>query len=130
MEGRGMSKKKAETKNLKAFQEASLIRSDDVPADIPPGFCPRDKCNRVIEPERFCPICWGRFRGYGTSDKTSQQGTRYYKCNRTVPGSEFGPCGYSWSLTFDEITAIQKRYTQQLQAELVTYRRVILDGQR
>lgn len=83
---------------------------------------PRDSSGRRIEAERFCPICWGRFKGYGTATNSVFMGKRYYKCDKVLPSSEFGPCGFNWSMEWEEITAARDRFIQEMQAVVVQHR--------
>jgi hypothetical protein len=83
---------------------------------------PKDSSGRRIEAERFCPVCWGRFKGYGTSTTSTFMGKRYYKCDKVLPGSEFGPCGFSWPMEWEEILAARARFIQEMQAVVVQHR--------
>jgi hypothetical protein len=83
---------------------------------------PKDASGKRIEAERFCPICWGRYKGYGTTTNSEYQVKRYYKCDKVLPGSEFGPCGFTWSMEWPEINEARERYIKEMQAVVVSTR--------
>lgn len=116
-----MSKKKQEAdkaKPVEALQEPVQLNVQ------------KDSSGKKIEAERFCPICWGRFKGYGTATNSSFMGKRYYKCDKTIPGSEFGPCGFTWSMEWAEIQAARQQYIAQLQAIIIEHRPVDIQSLR
>lgn len=91
---------------------------------------PKDASGKRIEPERFCKICWGRFKGYGTATHSSYQGTRYYRCDKVLPESEFGPCGFTWTMEWPEIVEKRERYIAEMQAVIVGARPVSIESLR
>jgi len=91
---------------------------------------PRDSSGRRIEAERFCPICWGRFKGYGTAKNSVFMGKRYYKCDKVLPSSEFGPCGFNWAMEWEEITEARARFIREMQAVVVEHQKVSVTSLR
>ena len=91
---------------------------------------PKDSSGKRIEAERFCPVCWGRFKGYGTATNSVFMGKRYYKCDKTLPGSEFGPCGFTWSMEWAEIEQARAAFITQMQAIVIEYRPVQVSSTR
>ncbi len=81
---------------------------------------------KAIEPEtinpasiadcRRCPICWGGNGGYGDC-RSTQGGTRYYKCMRTLDPNK-PPCGHTWTAQV------------QLIVTKIEHKVVTLDGER
>lgn len=117
-EGHGMSKK---PEKQQAKPKDTAVHAIEFP---------KDKSGKRIEAERFCPICWGRLRGYGTATNSTFMGKRYYKCDKTLPGSEFQSCGFTWSMEWSEILAARERFITEQQAVLVQHRPVIIDSTR
>jgi hypothetical protein len=101
------------SKKSKAVEKGSKIQIE----------FPRDLSGKRIEAERFCPICWGRFKGYGTAVNSVFMGKRYYKCNKVLPTSEFGPCGFTWSMEWEEILAARERFIREMQAIVVEHQK-------
>jgi len=116
MADRGMNKKQAE-KPIEKLQQRVIE-------------FPKDLSGKRIEAERFCPVCWNRFKGYGTTTNSEHQVKRYYKCDKVLPGSEFGPCGFTWSMEWPEIDEARERYIKEMQAVVISSRPVQIQSLR
>lgn len=89
----------------------------------------RDDENRIIKPERFCPICWEKNRGYGVAYSTSSDGTRYYRCKHSADDG-CHPCGFTWSVSPQEIEAARKRFQDYLSSVIVEHQEIVIDQTR
>lgn len=99
------------------------------PAQPAPIDVPRNAANQKIEPERFCPICWGARKGYGTTQRTDANGKRYYRCCQCLDANG-SPCGWTWTMTPAQVEDARRRYEQQLSAIVVQHQEVRIDGTR
>jgi len=134
-----MSKREASKETTKqAVRQPQTIRQQVTPvadrlvpdpvADARPLLpVVRDSSGRKVEPERFCPLCWSANQGYGTTERTMPDGKRYYKCQHTLRTDELAtPCGWTWTMTREQIEEAKRRYEDELRALIVEHRDVKL----